>query len=265
MGGIEPKGAPESDDVAPAALAGTSPAEHGSTSVDIHKPKPVHGWREFINEIGVIVIGVLIALAGEQAVESLHWRHVVDETKESLNATVVDAYGAMLSRKEMQSCVDQRLSDISEVLSRHDKGEPLGIVGPIGSPTASVVQTYAFDMAIASQALSHMSIGDQVKFFEPIGTYRTFEEVMKDERGIWRDFRALERAQYLTQSDWSDIHKAFDRASEVNSLLSADLRDDQPGLWLYPFRNFRKPADFSLMSIPRVQQLCRPAVTRSPS
>jgi hypothetical protein len=25
--------------------------------MDIHKPKPVRGWREFINEIGIIVIG----------------------------------------------------------------------------------------------------------------------------------------------------------------------------------------------------------------
>jgi hypothetical protein len=27
-----------------------------------HLPKPLHGWREFIGEVGIIVIGVLIAL-----------------------------------------------------------------------------------------------------------------------------------------------------------------------------------------------------------
>ena len=30
--------------------------------MDIHKPKPWHGVREFLKEIGTIVIGVLIAL-----------------------------------------------------------------------------------------------------------------------------------------------------------------------------------------------------------
>ena len=40
--------------------------------MDIHKPNPWHGWREFLKEIGTIVIGVLIALAGEQLVERLH-------------------------------------------------------------------------------------------------------------------------------------------------------------------------------------------------
>lgn len=40
--------------------------------MDVHKPKPWHGWREFLKEIGTIVIGVLIALGGEQLVERLH-------------------------------------------------------------------------------------------------------------------------------------------------------------------------------------------------
>jgi hypothetical protein len=37
--------------------------------VEIHKPKPVHSWRELLTEIGVVVIGVCIALAAEQTVE----------------------------------------------------------------------------------------------------------------------------------------------------------------------------------------------------
>ncbi len=40
----------------------------------IHKPKALHGWREFLGEIGVIVCGVLIAIALDQTVEALHHR-----------------------------------------------------------------------------------------------------------------------------------------------------------------------------------------------
>ena len=36
--------------------------------MDIHKPKPIRNWREFLKEVGIIVLGVSIALAGEQAV-----------------------------------------------------------------------------------------------------------------------------------------------------------------------------------------------------
>ena len=54
--------------------------------MDIHKPKPVHSLREFLSEILVIVIGITIALGGEQAVEWLHWRHEVADTREALLA-----------------------------------------------------------------------------------------------------------------------------------------------------------------------------------
>ncbi|MDQ2764026.1 MAG: hypothetical protein M3Y22_11270 [Pseudomonadota bacterium] len=41
-------------------------------AVDIHKPKPVHSWREFLSEIGIVVCGIVIALTGEQVVEQIH-------------------------------------------------------------------------------------------------------------------------------------------------------------------------------------------------
>ena len=46
--------------------------------MEIHRPKAVHSWRELLKEIGIIVIGVVIALGAEQAVESLHWMRQVD-------------------------------------------------------------------------------------------------------------------------------------------------------------------------------------------
>jgi len=50
----------------------------GAHIVEIHKPKAVHGWRELLKEIGIIVIGVVIALGAEQAVDAIHWMHQVD-------------------------------------------------------------------------------------------------------------------------------------------------------------------------------------------
>jgi hypothetical protein len=52
--------------------------------MDIHKPKPVHSWRDFIKEIGIIVIGVTIALTGEQLVETLNWKHKVADAEAAM-------------------------------------------------------------------------------------------------------------------------------------------------------------------------------------
>ena len=52
----------------------------------IHKPKPPHDLREFLSEISVIVVGVLIALGLERTVESVHWRHKVHQAEVRLRA-----------------------------------------------------------------------------------------------------------------------------------------------------------------------------------
>ncbi|URD60378.1 hypothetical protein M8312_11380 [Sphingomonas sp. KRR8] len=42
-------------------------------------PKPIHGWREFAGEVGIIVLGVLIALGAQQPVEWGNHLSQVDE------------------------------------------------------------------------------------------------------------------------------------------------------------------------------------------
>src|SRR5689334_14307015 len=55
-----------------------------------HLPKPLHGWREFAGEVGIIVIGVLIALGAEQVVERLHHRWQVNQALEKLRAESIE-------------------------------------------------------------------------------------------------------------------------------------------------------------------------------
>jgi hypothetical protein len=54
--------------------------------MEIHKPKPIHNWREFLKEYAIIVIGVLTALAAEQAVEWLHWQGEVKAARQAIFA-----------------------------------------------------------------------------------------------------------------------------------------------------------------------------------
>jgi type II secretory pathway pseudopilin PulG len=68
----------------------------------VHLPKPLHGWRAFVGEVGIIVLGVLIALGAEQLVEAVHWRQETQIAREALNA---EASGNLISaagRKRQQ-------------------------------------------------------------------------------------------------------------------------------------------------------------------
>jgi hypothetical protein len=56
----------------------------------LHLPKPLHGWREFAGEVGIIVIGVLIALGAEQVVEEIHFRNAVASERMALHEALRD-------------------------------------------------------------------------------------------------------------------------------------------------------------------------------
>ena len=52
----------------------------------LHLPKPLHGWRAFVGEVGIIVLGVLIALGAEQIVESIHNRYLARQALDHIRA-----------------------------------------------------------------------------------------------------------------------------------------------------------------------------------
>src|SRR3954463_14035841 len=45
--------------------------------MEIHRLKPIHSWRDFLKELGTIVLGITIAISLEQLVESWHWNSEV--------------------------------------------------------------------------------------------------------------------------------------------------------------------------------------------
>jgi hypothetical protein len=86
--------------------------------VEIHKPKPWHGFREFLKEYLIIVVGVLTALAFEQGVEWLHWRNQIAETEAALlpevQVNLLNSYERMVDRV----CLAQRIVELRDRLTQ---------------------------------------------------------------------------------------------------------------------------------------------------
>jgi hypothetical protein len=79
-------------------------------------PKPLHGWREFAGEVGIIVVGVLIALGAEQVVETVHWNAEADRAKASLQEEMADHYFTASEMVMAQPCIDAQLANLERSL-----------------------------------------------------------------------------------------------------------------------------------------------------
>src|SRR5215469_3371884 len=120
-----------------------------------HKPKPVHSWRELLTEIGVVVIGVSIALAAEQTVDSLHWRTQVAEAREALAAEMALNVRNAIWRMRTAKCVERRLDELAVILDAAAKTGSLPPVGDIAMPQRSYYPAGTWDSVVASQTATH--------------------------------------------------------------------------------------------------------------
>lgn len=83
----------------------------------VHLPKPLHGWREFFGEVGIIVVGVLIALAAEQVVENVHHHHEAELATRAIASELGNAAEVGYERLIIQPCLQGRIRELQIQLS----------------------------------------------------------------------------------------------------------------------------------------------------
>jgi hypothetical protein len=129
-----------------------------------HLPKPLHGWRAFAGEVGIIVIGVLIALAAEQVVEDIRWHQKVAVVRRSL----MDELGNDRARWETNMAqVPCQLDSIDKV----DRWARDGGSGDVAAAAADVsnggflwMHSANWQLATASETLDHFPMNEQLAF-----------------------------------------------------------------------------------------------------
>jgi hypothetical protein len=83
--------------------------------MDIHKPKPFHGWRGFLKEYGIIVLGVLTALGLEQVVEKLHQAEQARLAEHAMRLELGEDDGPQAyGRVAIDACLDTQIAQIHD-------------------------------------------------------------------------------------------------------------------------------------------------------
>src|ERR1700753_2047884 len=81
-----------------------------------HLPKPLHGWREFIGEVGIIVLGVLIALGVEQLASAVHDRSSAADARMNIRDEIQNNLRILSLRASTERCMQTRLREVAALL-----------------------------------------------------------------------------------------------------------------------------------------------------
>lgn len=195
--------------------------------MEIHKPKPWRGFREFLKEYGIIVLGVLTALAAEQAVERMHWAHAVERARVSLKSEMGRANQFFAFRVAASSCVNRRIDSLDAILERAAAHKPVPKLGPVGPDIGNGLSDSEWQAQRASQTLTHFD----EKELDLLGGYYHQLDSLADlvfrEDADWDDLRVLQGdPARLGPEDFAGLRRSLQHARFDNYLIGM-ISDEQ--------------------------------------
>jgi len=176
-----------------------------------HRFSPSMGWRAFWSEIVIVVLGVVIALAANEAVQDWTWNNKVADAETRLQGDIAWAFLWAAEKSASQPCIDAQLAAMARnVLESGDELKPMPVVTGMQFVVRMPNRPYRFpvwDALLADGTASHFSTQRQALFgriSDGMATSRTFEMETRRIGGnllLMRDPIALDpvvRADLLT-------------------------------------------------------------------
>ena len=200
-----------------------APADEAGGGMHVHKPKAAHSWREFLTEIGTIVIGILIALGLDQSVEAIHEHGLAQEAKDAINAEMQEDLDRVAYRLAQQPCIDRRLDQITDLLAdwKAGKARPEGLV--IGDPGDVALVDQRWQANLNSGRFSRQRPAEQAHQASFYTGLSVVGEMEKREHYVWSQLRTLELGPRVLSADArptliAALEDARTDASDVNNV-----------------------------------------------
>jgi hypothetical protein len=214
----------------PEEHAGDAPfAVDAEQGMHIHRPRPLHGVREILIEIAVVVVGIVIALAGEQALEALHWRREAEVGEAALKAAYPREVDNAALREAQNPCIEQRLASLSSILRQASESGRLPPITTIGHPPFKPWTIGAWDVLVANQTVSHLSRGKMFAYIRIAQTTAFLSALGDREEQQWATLDSMAGpGRRLSDVEAEQLRTALAEASNSNRHMrtsGGSLRD----------------------------------------
>lgn len=221
--------------------------------------RPREGWRHFLGEVGVIVLGVLIALGFGQLAQEWNDERNLRSAEAAIRRELAGNLGLLGNRQRVQPCIDRRLDEIARLLDDAEAGRmttPLWI----GRPQIWTIATGNYQAATQSGRASLFPVERQSLY---AAVYASFAEIgveQGEEQMRWARLRTLEGRRTLDPVAINLLREALSEARLLN--WSIKLAIDQNARSLEPLKIMptkpRSPGSRSVclpLSTPRAEAL----------
>jgi hypothetical protein len=182
-----------------------------------HLPRPLHGWREFVYEVMIVIIGVLLALAGAQLIDTLRSRSEVASFREAVDHELGRDLGIYQSMMPWRACVTRRTRDLERFLADARAGHHDPLARPIGRPFMQTFYFSAWDNK-GSAVTDQLPFKLRTAYGEVYDEFRENEKVLLSERDAWRSLAQFEQPLPLDVASQLRLRELLSRVEQYNEV-----------------------------------------------
>ena len=189
--------------------------------MDFKAFKPVHGWRGFAGEVGVIVLGVLLALAAQQVVQDFQERADKSAFRETIDHEIGLNLFVYEVRARQFACDTKRVADLNAWLTRARSG---GEVSAIYARSPNVITPYrsAWDTR-DSEVFNHLDAQTRQKYAEFYDELENNWSYIKSEDEDWSRLDPYAEPGPISLEDRRAIRTQLAKIRGANELLEANF------------------------------------------
>ncbi len=204
--------------------------------MEFHLPQPIRNLKDFFYHLGIVTLGILIALGLEQIVEAHHRAKIGRSSVESFRRELMDNRDRVNEiLASLPKSRAQIATEIAQVTALGD-GAPKAPV-PIDYPDVRflLMSSAAWDTAIAIQALYYIPAEDAKRFSRAYGAFEVFMNEERTGVAAWQDLRRFgQDAASLTPGQRRDfieqLHRYESYTYVVEMIGSGTLHDCEQAL-----------------------------------
>jgi hypothetical protein len=183
----------------------------------VHLPKPLHGWREFVGEVGIIVVGVLIALGAEQVVQDVHDRAEQRAFRETIDHEIGLNLYVYHVRARQFACDKKRADELFDWLARARAGHQVPVLYP-ASPITLTPYRSAWDNR-NTRVLDELPAEQRQKYAEFYDELSNNSEVVNKEGAAWDLLAPYKEIGSITLADRRALRPVISGIDGANNNL----------------------------------------------
>jgi hypothetical protein len=158
----------------------------------IHKPKLWQGGREFLKELGTIVLGILIALLLESQVERIHWANEVRQGEAALRNEIAINDRYFQERAAVARCMQRRLQQTAALIEEASAKGKLPRVDGMAVSLGRDIEVSAWQSQQAAQVLVHYPEDELAKLSAYYTQTMRAEDWRDTEGSAWRGLAVMD-------------------------------------------------------------------------